>query len=920
MRVNLSHIIVFLILLQLNVGLAQDTNTDQEVRFKTSNGFFGKAIIITKPYYDTSFKIDIGLKSVIIEGFETSLGTFSNSKLEAYNIVFPTLCEDCSIILKGSISVLLPDSYSRTYIDFNTDSGLSKNTTTTLTIPLSYNNSITNELISAWISTSAIERTEITNLDGQTLRTIISAARKFAAKKEDADILTTLLHELRETPANERKQLVYNSRNRFSDKSKADSLVKVIENGSFTVNPIVNTSTEIEKKVSPSNLVSKQANNEYRMPDVVNTNSAGNAEEAQYLIEELKERLASEKEICSERILSEENKKDQAVKNEEYLLANEINNSINALKKECVDNLLSFEVEIAQAEKDLKEQKTNKNGQRKVALEKCKKEIQDLETMKSSAITTEDYLAASELKKAIIQQKEKCTALSDPGQAIIDYPNTIPLNIRQEKEPQQKVESQETTLIAVVSSTSKNQNSSKTESNQSSLKTIMNNPNGLSQENSSEDSNSLSELVNETEQTEGLAQIINTKNSTSLAIITEEEDSTPKSKRNLSKISKSDFDFTANLKAYKRSSLATIMLENSNEEHIDVIKETFLNKPLPEKFNNHNVSHKYIPIYSTAKNHSNDISRFLESNQVAKKLVAKWFNRDENGAFNMDLIAKRGHYNATAYDVNIAKNSERGLAMLADAGEQLIGNTFVVVNDYKFTNKEEVGKKVSLLANLTSIAASYAGAGDVATVASAVSLGSAVAGKGYVIKTTSYLYKLVWTGKIAETFYNDYWIDENNFDPTKKTAFDNSQIFRLVLIGYENAWADVQSSIFTNKSEEELIERATIKASDQAISKLQRKFEIFRTKTPLLSADPLTAKIGLKEGLEKGDKFEVLEQYLRDDGTVGLKRKGVIKVDKNYIWDNRYMAHEENNSSLEYTKFNGDTKRLYAGMLIRQIN
>ena len=46
------------------------------------------------------------------------------------------------------------------------------------------------------------------------------------------------------------------------------------------------------------------------------------------------------------------------------------------------------------------------------------------------------------------------------------------------------------------------------------------------------------------------------------------------------------------------------------------------------------------------------------------------------------------------------------------------------------------------------------------------------------------------------------------------------------------------------------------------------------------------------------------------------------KVDKNNIWDNRFMAEEEQNEAeilLEYTLFKGG-KKFYTGMLIRQIN
>jgi len=92
-------------------------------------------------------------------------------------------------------------------------------------------------------------------------------------------------------------------------------------------------------------------------------------------------------------------------------------------------------------------------------------------------------------------------------------------------------------------------------------------------------------------------------------------------------------------------------------------------------------------------------------------------------------------------------------------------------------------------------------------------------------------------------------------------------------------------------AQDTLIAKATINSFEAVIAKLQKKYEVFRTKTPLLSGDPITAKIGLKEGLEAGDKFEVLEQVLDEKtGRTTYKRVGKIKVKSGMIWDNRFGA------------------------------
>ena len=375
---------------------------------------------------------------------------------------------------------------------------------------------------------------------------------------------------------------------------------------------------------------------------------------------------------------------------------------------------------------------------------------------------------------------------------------------------------------------------------------------------------------------------------------------------------------------YRRSSLYTLMINDPNRLHANVIYDAFGNAELPNKFNDHNIGPYLIEGTGGLKDQTSHLNSYLSTNNVARSLIAKWFNRDEQGNFNMSLVAKRGMYDASAMDKIIANSAERGNAMLADAGEELIGKTFVIINDYKYTNKEEVVAKAKKASGFAKMAAAYVPGGSAITnTLDVAETAATVAGKGYVVKTTSYLYRLVWDEEAAAIFYNNYWTDKNNPDPAKVSAFNNANEFKLQLIGFQSAWADVQSTIFTNKSEQDLIRMATIKATDKAIAKLAVKYEEFRTKTPLYSTEPLAAKIGLKEGLEKGDKFEVLEQTINEEGKTEYKRKGIIKVDE--VWDNSLSIEEMEElkkqgklTGNQYTTFKG-AGNYYPGMLIKQI-
>lgn len=371
---------------------------------------------------------------------------------------------------------------------------------------------------------------------------------------------------------------------------------------------------------------------------------------------------------------------------------------------------------------------------------------------------------------------------------------------------------------------------------------------------------------------------------------------------------------------YRRSSLYKIMIRDDSRPYANVIKKSFIDGPDQDKFNNHNLGIRTIPA-TADKDESANITAFLEKNNVAREVVAKWFDRSAKGGFDMELIKSRGSYDATVLDIAKAKSSKRGLDMLADAGEDLIKNTFILVNDFKYVSKEEVAKKAGgIMKGLGSIGAA-AGVSGANSIASASSEAVNVAGKGYVVKTTAHLYRLVWNEETAAIFYNDFWADDKTITPERKKAFEDSKIFKFEYIGSDVSWADVQSSSFSKKTNEELIERATNKAIDAVIVKLQKEHDEFKTKTPLFSGEPITAKIGLKEGISEDSKFDVMKQQQDADGKTKYVSVGTVKVDSKFpIWDNRYGAADENpDSTTDKTYFKKVSgKEFFPGMLIVQ--
>ena len=418
------------------------------------------------------------------------------------------------------------------------------------------------------------------------------------------------------------------------------------------------------------------------------------------------------------------------------------------------------------------------------------------------------------------------------------------------------------------------------------------------------------------------------------------EETKEKDKKESGKIDATD-KTTASIK-YRRSSLHTMIIEDAKLPKIDIILKTFNEAPFPDKYNNHTVGEKSFNLANYTveqvvaegekaekeeKDLSPAINKYFTDNKIANKIIAKWFSRKDNGAFDMSLIEERGLYDASAKDISIASSTARGDAMLADAGEELLPNTFVVVNYSKFVSNEVAALIMKNV--MYAAAASKPGALKVVAEKAADVLYEKTR-KGYSVWTTAYLYQINWNDSTSAVFYQNYWMDDSKIDPAKKEAFENSDLFKLELLGFQKASTMISGLGSNAKDEDMIIQNATLKSIDAVYAKLQRKFEKFRTKTPLTSVEPvLAAKIGMKEGVENGDKYEVLEQTVDALGKIKYNRKGVITVEKNKIWNNKFAPGEEpldeegnpikSDYTLDYTSFKGG-KGYYPGMLIRQIN
>ncbi len=374
---------------------------------------------------------------------------------------------------------------------------------------------------------------------------------------------------------------------------------------------------------------------------------------------------------------------------------------------------------------------------------------------------------------------------------------------------------------------------------------------------------------------------------------------------------------------YRRSSLHTILMESSSFPKSDQVISAYYNAPFPDKYDNHNIGAKsFNPAkYTTDTVESKTpeiIQQYLKDEQIAKKLVAKWYNRQDDGSFDYNLIGERGAFNASFLDVKTAEQSNDGKGLLQIAGFELINNTFVVVSTMKFVENEPIARAIR-----DGIILSLNNSNELVRTIGVKAAEKIYekAKEGYSVWTTSYLYKLKWDSSVEAVFYDQMYFEKSQVSAEKKSKFDSDKdLFQMEFIGSQKATTLVTFSLKEKRTEEQIINLSVTRNIDKVFAKLQKNFDVFKPKVPLYTGEPITAKIGLKEGLEGGDKFEVLEQIQDKTGKIEYKSIGKIKVDGDKIWDNRFNLDEQSKTegAIDRTTFKGGSK-YSSGLLIRQI-
>ncbi len=379
---------------------------------------------------------------------------------------------------------------------------------------------------------------------------------------------------------------------------------------------------------------------------------------------------------------------------------------------------------------------------------------------------------------------------------------------------------------------------------------------------------------------------------------------------------------------YDRSSLAMCMIYHSEDEFGAAIDSAYHAMPFPDKYDDHSIGVSRIDnSYFVGVQKGNKtglikaeygkklnakdleknaaaLEKLINDNRIANYMLAKWFGLyDGDGICNMDLVYYRGQYNATELDVAMANQTSRAKSIIDDSGMELIGNTYLLVNDMTYATAEERAQAAKVaLSVLGGLFDAVMGTDIGRTVAN---VGGAIADgfTGFAVKNHSYLFRLNWNEELRNIFETEYWMSEP--DPAKLDKFLKDERFTMKYVAHEYECSEKTVAKGKKVDREKLIKMVCTRSIDKNIAALQLQYEDFKVKTPVYEevfnekgkSIGYAVKIGLKEGISDNSTFQVVRKE-EDPETKKVKYRYIatLKPVKGKVWDNRFMAAEDDDN------------------------
>lgn len=364
---------------------------------------------------------------------------------------------------------------------------------------------------------------------------------------------------------------------------------------------------------------------------------------------------------------------------------------------------------------------------------------------------------------------------------------------------------------------------------------------------------------------------------------------------------------------YDRSGLTYLLIDFSSDRFSDYLRKASQEIIVPAKFDDNRLDISYIsaPYYRDPNSstitgvsaYRSRIKQKLIEEGFQNKLLKYWWGIENDGSYTAKKIQERGMYNATDLDVSKADASKIGRAKLGDAGEKLIGNSYILT--YEFRNVKTM-KEIYDAKDAAARKKAEKNDEEFKPVRRTKN--------GFKGDIVAYLYRLSYNDTIQAYFFNAF-TDENTIDMQKLNNVYDAVSEPIKYVSYTTASCDgTQNNSRPNQlSKQQLFYKFVNDGVASAMASFGKKLEQFRVKTSIESTFPIRAKIGKKEGITTDRRFFVWEYYEDSKGRTKTKRKAIIR--SRMVYDNRYDELGNTGTTNFYQVAGG---KIREGMLVQE--
>lgn len=292
---------------------------------------------------------------------------------------------------------------------------------------------------------------------------------------------------------------------------------------------------------------------------------------------------------------------------------------------------------------------------------------------------------------------------------------------------------------------------------------------------------------------------------------------------------------------FNRPSVSYVLVERNWTYSSDVVKffDTF---QVGEKYDQNNINTKKIKVSCSGNNAATTANVAAKVNELnlGKEVISYIFNRQANGNFDDTIIKERGLYNAKDRDIQnlaAAKVTEQAF----EWGEPLVNSAYIVVLDIYNTEQTKSNGTTT-----------------------------------YNAKCMANVFKLKADKDVLNEFYTTGWADESYSDAERaaaKKAFDKMQ-FDLELI----TTVDVTGTSSTSKYSKGSMYNSCLLAYENVVYELEKKIPSWKATGDIISVRPIAAKIGTKEGVKNGDRFQTYSYKEDRNGNLKSVKQGMVRA------------------------------------------